>query len=137
MRTMGACCLCVYTLSVWLLAACPVGSMSAGACLHVLWARYLRVGLDTVRALLATARCCLLRQVYLNLISVLSQICDYSPVSVLRVGLDTVKAFSATARCCLLRQVYNFCSLSTFPQVVATGMAASMGDAPDYLPRQL
>ena len=98
MHTKGACCVCVYILSAWLLAACLVGSMSAGACLHVLWARYLRVGLDTVRALSATARCCLLRQVYL----------------------------------------INFCSLSTFPQVIAIGMAASgVGDAPDYLPGQL
>ena len=55
-------------LSAWLLAACLVGSMSVGACLHVLWARYLRLDLDMVRALSATARCSLLSQ---NLISVL------------------------------------------------------------------
>ena len=51
-------------LSAWLLAACLVGSMSAGACLHVLWARYLRVDLDMVRALSAIARCSLLNQTF-------------------------------------------------------------------------
>ena len=64
----------------------PVGIMSVGACLHVLWARYLRLDLDMVRAL------------------------------------------SATARCSLLSQNFNFCSLSTFPQVIARGMAVNVGD---------
>ena len=32
---------------------------------------------------------------------------------------------------------FKLCSLSTFPQVIAAGMAASVDDAPDYLPGQL
>ena len=82
-------------LSAWLLAACLVGCISVGACLHVLWARYLRVDLDTVRAL------------------------------------------SATARCSLLNQNFNFCSLSTFLQVIARGTAVSVDDTPGQLPGQL
>ena len=62
---LSAVCVCTH-LSAWLLAECLVESMSAGACLHVLRARYLRVGLDTVRALSATAHCSLLSQVYSN-----------------------------------------------------------------------
>ena len=47
MRTKGVavCCVCICQHGCWQLA-CLVVSMSAGACLHVLRVRYLRVGLD-------------------------------------------------------------------------------------------
>ena len=66
----SACCLCVYTFvsmaDEW--GACLVGSMSAGARLHVLRARYLRVDLDTVKALSATAHCSPLRLVLVSVL---------------------------------------------------------------------
>ena len=64
-------CLCVYTFVIMAderAAYYLVGSMSAGARLHVLRARYLRVDLDMVRALLATAHCSLLRLVLISVL---------------------------------------------------------------------
>ena len=42
----AVCRVCIST-SAWMLETCLVGSVSTGACLHVLRVRYLRVGLDS------------------------------------------------------------------------------------------